>query len=69
MGWAVGIQNQKPGFSNNTFANFPQRLHPKGYGYTNKACEGRLKFLQAAKAAFVCIATPFRVSDFGEGIV
>lgn len=25
--------------------------------------------MQAAEAAFVCVATPLRVSDFGKGVV
>jgi hypothetical protein len=31
------IAAQKPGFFNNTFANFMKRPHAKAWGYTNKA--------------------------------
>ena len=47
-------------------AKIPQA---KAWGYTNKAREGGLKFLQAALAAKVCVAAPLRVRYFNEGII
>jgi hypothetical protein len=42
------VKIEKPDFLNNTFAIFVKRPQAKAWGYTNKAREGGLKFLQAA---------------------
>ncbi|GET39154.1 hypothetical protein MiSe_39180 [Microseira wollei NIES-4236] len=70
--WQSAIQ--KPGFYNNTFANFLQRPHAKAWaapaGTQTLARLTQAEILsQPAFAGFVCIATPLRVSDFDEGIV
>ena len=63
-------RSQKPGFLNNTFANFVKRPHAKAWGYTNKAHLRGLKSLQAAEAAFESNSdTLGGCGLFGEGII